>query len=255
MSSSRPGSSADWPFPFPAPGQPKARSVPPRTAFRYPYSDLRDADSPPVAPRRVPSPIGPDDFKARLAGFCDDVGLISIDDPAIAHERDEVLWVYPHAKTLVCLIGAENRAAMQSRYLPTANHALYECEERVFEMGRRAVQVIEELGGAGLTTTVGWPQEVSQRWADKIWPLSHKLVAQAAGLGVIGLSRNFLHSKFGAYCLIDTVVTNLEFSAEEFDAPIEWNPCLRCNLCVAGCPTDAIKDDGEFDFFACYNHT
>ncbi|MCP5040024.1 MAG: hypothetical protein GY944_03275, partial [bacterium] len=78
---------------------------------------------------------------------------------------------------------------------------------------------------------------------------------QAAGLGVMGTSRNFLHHEFGAYCMIDTVITNLEFPTAEFGTPIEWNPCLECNLCVAGCPTEAIKSDGEFDFFACYNHT
>src|SRR5204862_2491587 len=71
--------------------------------------------------------------------------------------------------------------------------------------------------------------------------------------GVIGLSRNFLHRRFGAYCLIDTVLTNLEWPA--YDAPTVWNPCLECNLCVASCPTDAIKPGGDFDFFACYNHT
>jgi ferredoxin/putative sterol carrier protein len=120
-------------------------------------------------------------------------------------------------------------------------------------MGRRTVKYINSLGGEGLTTTIGWPQEVGQRWADKIWPLSHKLVAQAAGLGIIGVSRNFLHPKFGAYCLIDTVVTNLEWPT--YDAPVDWNPCLECNLCVASCPTDAIHPDGHFDFFACYNHT
>src|SRR5207249_652238 len=129
----------------------------------------------------------------------------------------------------------------------------YRCEERLWEMGRRAVKYVNALGGEGLTTTIGWPQEVGQRWADKIWPLSHKLVAQAAGLGVIGLSRNFLHRKFGAYCLIDTVLTNLEWPA--YDAPIAWNPCVQCNLCVASCPTEAIKPEGDFDFFACYNHT
>ena len=37
--------------------------------------------------------------------------------------------------------------------------------------------------------------------------------------------------------------------------PRTWNPCLECNLCVASCPTEAIKADGEFDFLACYNHT
>ena len=78
---------------------------------------------------------------------------------------------------------------------------------------------------------------------------------QAAGLGVIGTSRNFLHRTFGAYCLIDTILTNLEFEEAEYDAPIEWDPCQQCNLCVASCPTDAIKSDGDFDFFACYNHT
>jgi epoxyqueuosine reductase QueG/putative sterol carrier protein len=248
-------SSKDYAFPFPAPGRPKQRALPPTTAFRWPFADMDAIDPVPVEPRAVRASVSVDQFKAHIASFTDDVGIISIDDPAIAHERDEILWVYPDAQSLVCLIGRENIAAMQSRYLPTANHELYSCEERIFEMGRKTVNYVESLGGAALTTTIGWPQEVSQRWADKIWPLSHKLVAQAAGLGVIGLSRNFLHHEFGAYCLIDTVITNLEFPPGEHDQPVEWNPCVNCNLCVAGCPTEAIKSDGEFDFFACYNHT
>lgn len=248
-----PTTHADWEFPFPFPG--KARRVEegrvrPRTASRWPYRPL-DSDSLPS--RSVASPVSLAEFKATVAGWADDVGVISIDDPAIAHEVDEIRYVYPHARSLVCLIGRENKPSMQSRYLPTANHELYSCEERIFTMGHRTIGYIDSLGGEALTTTIGWPQEVSQRWADKIWPLSHKLVAQAAGLGVIGTSRNFLHRRFGAYCLLDTVVTNLEFEA--LDAPVEWNPCLSCNLCVASCPTEAIKPDGDFDFFACYNHT
>jgi ferredoxin/putative sterol carrier protein len=249
----RPNAATDWPFPFPAPGKPRPMppdGVPPGIVYRWPFHEMPEA----VIPNRgVPSPVGLADFVRQVSTWCDDVGVISIDDPAIAHERDEVLYVYPHARSLVCMIGEENKAAMQSRYLPTANHELYGCEERIFEMGRKTIKHINGLGGEGLTTTIGWPQEVSQRWADKIWPLSHKLVAQAAGLGVIGLSRNFLHRKFGAYCLIDTVVTNLEFS--EYTTPVDWNPCLTCNLCVASCPTEAIHQDGSFDFFACYNHT
>lgn len=253
MGAPTPRSHTDWPFPFPAPGKPKpARpdGVPPPASWRWPY---REVDGAPIPNRGVPAPIGLDAFKREVLGWADDVGIISIDDPAIAHEREEVLYVYPRARSLVCLIGEENKAAMQSRYLPTANHELYSCEERIFQMGHRTVKYLNALGGEGLTTTIGWPQEVSQRWADKIWPLSHKLVAQAAGLGVIGTSRNFLHTRFGAYCLIDTVVTNLEWPS--YDAPAAWNPCLTCNLCVASCPTEAIRADGTFDFFACYNHT
>jgi epoxyqueuosine reductase QueG/putative sterol carrier protein len=249
----RPNAAADWPFPFPAPGKqraPRPDAVPPATAYRWPFRPV-DADTFPS--RAVAAPISLEDFKQRCREWIDDVGVISIDDPAIAHEREEVLYVYPHARSLVCLIGEENKAAMQSRYLPTANHELYSCEERIFHAGHRTVKLLNTLGGEGLTTTIGWPQEVSQRWADKIWPLSHKLVAQAAGLGVIGTSRNFLHPRFGAYCLIDTVVTNIEWPV--YDKPVDWNPCLTCNLCVASCPTEAIRSDGTFDFFACYNHT
>ncbi len=243
----------DWDFPFAAPGRARREEegrIAPRTAYLWPY---RPVDAATLPSRGVASPVRLAEFKRVVASWADDVGVISIDDAAIAHEIDEIRYVYPHARSLVCLIGEENKPSMQSRYLPTANHELYSCEERIFEMGHRTIDYIRSLGGESLTTTIGWPQEVSQRWADKIWPLSHKLVAQAAGLGVIGTSRNFLHKTFGAYCLIDTVVTNLEF--DELDSPVDWNPCLSCNLCVASCPTEAIKPDGDFDFFACYNHT
>ncbi|MBI3767123.1 MAG: hypothetical protein HY271_01375 [Deltaproteobacteria bacterium] len=246
-------SATDWPFPFPPPGKPQPVAdggIRPGTAYRWPFREPEDRADP---SRGVTSPITLAAFKREVGAWADDVGVISIDHPAIAHERDEIRYVYPHARSLVCLIGEENKAAMQSRYLPSANTELYRCEERLWEMGRQTVKLINRLGGEGLTTTIGWPQEVGQRWADKIWPLSHKLVAQGAGFGIIGTSRNFLHPRFGAYCLIDTVVTNLEFP--EYDRAIDWNPCLQCNLCVASCPTEAIHADGSFDFFACYNHT
>ncbi len=248
-------SSADFAYPFPRPGSPKKKALPATTESLWPFVDIAEIDDYQIQSRYVDSPVNVEDFKARVSEVADDVGVISIDDPAIAHERDEILYVYPHARTLISLVGAENVAAMQSRHLPSANHELYSCEERIFAMGRETIKYVESLGGAGLTTTIGWPQAVAQRWADKIWPLSHRLVAQAAGLGAVGLSRNFLHRKLGAFCLLDTVVTNIEFPDKLLDKPVPWNPCSHCNLCVAGCPTDAIKSDGEFDFFACYNHT
>jgi epoxyqueuosine reductase QueG/putative sterol carrier protein len=256
----RRNSNADWAFPFPLPGRWQGKKrIPANTERRQPWVDPQAVDPHVIPPRFVRSPIGLEELKQRVRELgVDDVGVVSIDHPALAHERDEIRYVYPHARSLVVMIGEENKPSMQSRYLPTANHELYECEERLFKWGHDVIRLLKSLGGEGLTTTIGWPQEVSVRWADKIWPLSHKLVAQAAGLGIIGTSRNFLHRKFGAYCLIDTVVTNLEFDETTYDGAtkaLDWNPCLECNLCVASCPTDAIKADGEFDFFACYNHT
>jgi epoxyqueuosine reductase QueG/putative sterol carrier protein len=253
-------SNADWDFPFAPPGRFgrfKPRTIKPNTERRMPFVDMDALDDVKIEPRFVRSPVSWEEFRERMLELADDVGLVPIDHPAIAHELAEVRYIYPHARSLIVLIGEENKPSMQSRYLPTANHELYECEERLFHWGAQAIKYIKSLGGDALTTTIGWPQEVSVRWADKIWPLSHKLVAQAAGLGMIGTSRNFLHRKYGAYCLIDTVVTNLEFTADEYAAQkaTDWNPCLECNLCVASCPTEAIRADGEFDFFACYNHT
>jgi epoxyqueuosine reductase QueG len=252
-------SNAEWDFPFALPGRWQGKKkIPANTERRQPWVDPDAVDPTHVTPRFVRARIPLADFVAHVKTIADDAGVVSIDHPALAHEREEILYVYPHARSLVVLIGEENKPSLQSRYLPTANHELYECEERLFKWDHDVVRYIRTLGGDALTTTIGWPQEVSVRWADKIWPLSHKLVAQAAGLGIIGTSRNFLHRRFGAYCLIDTVVTNLEFEDLEYaDAarPLDWNPCLECNLCVASCPTDAIKADGEFDFFACYNHT
>ncbi len=254
----RRNTSADWDFPFATPGRWQGKkAIPANSERRQPFVDIDAYDPVKIEPRWVRSRVSMAEFKERVAQIADDVGVISIDHPAIAHEADEIRYVYPHARSLVVMIGEENKPSLQSRYLPTANHELYACEERLFKWGHEVTGYIRSLGGEALTTTIGWPQEVSQRWPDKIWPLSHKLAAQAAGLGVIGTSRNLLHKTFGAYCLIDTVVTNLEFAEAEYAAvaSMEWNPCLECNLCVASCPTEAIKADGEFDFFACYNHT
>ena len=132
----RPNAAVDWPFPFPAAGRTRPAApdtVPAGIAYRWPYRRL---DTPPLPNRGVPAPVSIAAFKQQVTEWCDDVGVISIDHPAIAHEREEVLYVYPHARSPVCMIGEENKAALQSRYLPSANGELYRCEERLWEMGR-----------------------------------------------------------------------------------------------------------------------
>ncbi len=91
----------------------------------------------------------------------------------------------------------------------------------------------------------GFPMEMT-RWPGKIWVISHKPVAVAAGLGQMGIHRNVIHPKFGNFILLGTVAIDRIF---EHDArPIDFNPCLECKLCVAACPTGAIAPDGHFDF-------
>src|SRR5215470_9999318 len=83
----RPNAAADWPFPFPAPGKRRREpddAVPPATAHRWPYRPL---DPVQTAARAVPAPIPLADFAREVASWTDDVGVISIDHPALAHER------------------------------------------------------------------------------------------------------------------------------------------------------------------------
>jgi Fe-S-cluster-containing hydrogenase component 2 len=86
----------------------------------------------------------------------------------------------------------------------------------------------------------------------KIWVVSHKPVAVAAGLGQMGIHRNVIHPKFGNFILLGTVLIGDVVSQQS--TPIDYNPCLECKLCVAACPVGAISPDGGFSFSACYTH-
>ena len=84
--------------------------------------------------------------------------------------------------------------------------------------------------------------------------VSHKLIAQAAGLGKIGVHRNLIHPKFGNFILLGTVLLDAVVARDEQAQPLDYNPCLGCKLCVAACPVGAISSEGDFNFSACYTH-
>ena len=92
----------------------------------------------------------------------------------------------------------------------------------------------------------------ADRWGSKMWVISHKPVAVAAGLGQMGIHRNVIHPKFGNFILLGTVLVDAKVT--DYSDPIVYNPCLECKLCVAACPTGAISSDGQFNFSACYTH-
>jgi NAD-dependent dihydropyrimidine dehydrogenase PreA subunit len=98
---------------------------------------------------------------------------------------------------------------------------------------------------------MGFPMEMG-RFPGKVWVVSHKPVAVAAGLGQMGIHRNVIHPKFGNFILLGTILVGAEVSAQT--RPIDYNPCVECKLCVAACPVGAIAPDGHFDFSACLTH-
>jgi ferredoxin len=89
--------------------------------------------------------------------------------------------------------------------------------------------------------------------AGKTWDVSHKTIAVAAGLGVMGLNRLVLSPRLGSTIILNSILINAPL--DRYDQRLDHNPCLNCRLCAAVCPTGAVKKDGAFDFLACATHS
>lgn len=187
-----------------------------------------------------------------LAAGADDVGFVEMSRPAVASQTGEILSVFPAAKTLVSLVLRMNRENIRTPARSIANLEFHHTGDAVNEVARKVVAELERQGvRAANAAPVGFPME-ADRWGSKMWVVSHKPVAIAAGLGRMGIHRNVIHPKFGNFILLGTVLVDAELT--EYSQPIDYNPCLECKLCVAACPTGAIGADGHFNFTACYTH-
>jgi Fe-S-cluster-containing hydrogenase component 2 len=181
----------------------------------------------------------------------DDVGLVEISRAALDDQRDDMLRFFPATKTLLSFVCRMNREPVRSPARSVANLEFHHSGDRVNEVARKVVAALERHGVRAVNPSMGFPMEMD-RFPGKIWVVSHKPVAVAAGLGHMGIHRNVIHPRFGNFILLGTVLVDAEATA--YDQPLAYNPCLECKLCVAACPTGAISSDGHFNFSACYTH-
>jgi Fe-S-cluster-containing hydrogenase component 2 len=179
------------------------------------------------------------------------VGFVSIDRPELDDQRDTILAAWPQTRTLISLVCRMNREPVRNPARSIANLEFHATTEQVNLVTRDLVRRLDDLGIAALNPSAGFPMEMSQ-FPGKIWVVSHKPVAVAAGLGQMGIHRNVIHPKFGNFIILGTVLLAVDVDLES--RPIDYNPCLECKLCVAACPVGAIKPDGQFDPSACLTH-
>lgn len=181
----------------------------------------------------------------------DDVGVIAIDRPEIADQRTDILTVFPQTKTLLSFVCRMNQENIRSPARSVANLEFHHTGDDVNEVARRIVAALARQGVRALNPAMGFPMEMD-RFPGKVWVVSHKPIAVAAGLGHMGIHRNVIHPQFGSFILLGTILLDAEVTDD--DQPLDYNPCLECKLCVAACPTGAIGADGAFNFSACYTH-
>jgi Fe-S-cluster-containing hydrogenase component 2 len=186
-----------------------------------------------------------------LDAGADDVGFVEIGRPALDDQREDVLEAFPRTKTLISFVVRTNREAIRTPARSVSNTEFHHSGDQVNDVARRVVRTLEDRGIRAMNPAMGFPMEMD-RFPGKVWVVSHKPVAVAAGLGMMGIHRNVIHPKFGNFILLGTVLLDAEVS--ERGAPIDYNPCLECKLCVAACPVGAISNEGAFNFSACYTH-
>ncbi len=203
-------------------------------------------------PSPAPVPLSLADLRV-IAGDAgaDDVSAVSLDHPDLAEEKAHALAAMPSARTFVALVLNTHAENIRSPQRSIANLEFHRCGHHLDEVARRIALDLVKRGYAALNPPMAFPMEVSE-FPGRTWVVSHKRVAEAAQLGRIGLHRSVIHPRFGSFVLLGTVLTSAEIRDEP--APLTFNPCLDCKLCVAACPVGAIEPEGAFRFSACYDH-
>lgn len=187
-----------------------------------------------------------------LQAGADDVGFVSITRPELEDQRDEMKLLLPGVQTVISLVLRMNRGPLRSPLRSVANAEFHHSGDKSNAVASQIVRQLEDRGLEALNPPVGFPMEMSRFPSKKIWTVSHKPIAVAAGLGQMGIHRNVIHPRFGNFILLSSIL--LKAQVTEQAQPIDYNPCMSCKLCVAACPVGAIHPDGAFDFSACFTH-
>src|SRR3982751_6112511 len=177
-----------------------------------------------------------------LDAGADDVGFVEIGRPALDDQRHDILKAFPDTKTLISFVVRMNREAIRTPARSVANTEFHHSGDEVNDVGRKVVQILEDRGIRAMNPAMGFPMEMDQ-FPGKVWVVSHKPVAVAAGLGMMGIHRNVIHPKLGNFILLGTILLDADVSVPS--RPIDYNPCLECRLCVAACPVGAISRSEE----------
>lgn len=155
------------------------------------------------------------------------------------------------ARTLLSLVGRMHREPIRSPARSVANLEFHAVGHELDDIARRIVRRLEDRGIPAMNPAMAFPMEMAG-FPDRGWIVSHKRVAEAAGLGGMGIHRSLIHPKFGSCVLLATVLIGVD--VDETGVALDSAPCLACKLCVAACPVGAIELHGYFDFSACLNH-
>ena len=186
-----------------------------------------------------------------LQAGADDVGLIDLDRESVSKYRQELADVMPDVKSIMMLVYRVNQNNLRSLPHSVADFEFKQAWSNISQVSRKIVKKLHEAGIKAVNMPAGFPQE-QKRWPHKIWLTNDKEFAVEAGLGHMGDNRLVLHPEFGAAIILGTILLSVE--CDQYDRPLDFDPCIKCGLCIKVCPTGAVKGSGKFDLLACLTH-
>ena len=142
----------------------------------------------------------------------DDAGVVEIGHPDLDDQRADILAFYPRTKALLAVVCRMNRAPIRNLARSVADLEFHATGDDMNDVCRAVVTALEGESVPAVNPPMGFPME-ADRWPEKMWVVSHKPVAVAAGLGQMGIHRNVIHPKFGSFILLGTIL----IEAEAFD--------------------------------------
>lgn len=189
--------------------------------------------------------------KICLEEGADDAGFVEIERKALGSVKEEALELYYKTKTIISFCVRTNPENIQSPSRSLASEEFHKTYADLSIIARKIVKHLNKIGIRAVACHPVFPMDMN-RWASKIWEISHKPIAEQAGLGTTGINRMILHPKFGTFMLLDSILIDSE--VDKYDKPLEYDPCIGCQLCVTSCPVGALDVKKGVDFNACMTH-
>ncbi len=181
----------------------------------------------------------------------DDCGIIDINYPELAEEKQDILSIYPETTSLISVVITLNRENVRCMSKAVSDLEFMTGIEKSNEVLKKLARVLKQKNINSIHPSAGFPMDMT-KWPGKMWHVSHKIVAIAAGLGHLGHNRLLIHPAFGNFIVLGTLLLDIQVS--QYDRPLDYNPCIKCKLCTSVCPTGAISADGSFAFVNCMTH-
>jgi epoxyqueuosine reductase len=168
------------------------------------------------------------------------IGFGEVPENVTFHEIDHrfprvVVFGYPLSASVLATI-RDRPTLIYKHHYKTVNWLL---DQTAYHL----VRFLEERGNQAIAI----PASQVVDWEKHKGHVSHKLLAQEAGLGYIGRSGLLVHPKLGARVRYVSVLTDADFDS---DGKIDAD-CGTCKKCLTVCPAQAISETGV-DILRCY---